>query len=138
MLLSKRRIFVIEDNIHNLAIMRILLEQNGATVASERWGKEDEVLERLAGFMQVDVILLDLMFPHGVSGYDVFTRIRTRHSFATIPIIAVSAADPTLEVPKARQLGFSGFISKPVDFMQFPRQIAKVIGGESVWYNIPE
>src|SRR5258706_16048478 len=136
MLLDKRRIFIIEDNIQNMAIMRIMLERNGATVGSERWGEEAAILERLSKFMPIHVILLDLMFPNGVSGYDVFTRIRTHQDFEIIPVIAVTAADPTLEIPKARSMGFAGFISKPVDFMFFPQQIAKIIAGESIWSNI--
>jgi CheY-like chemotaxis protein len=68
-------------------------------------------------------------------GYDIFDEIRSRPQFDAIPIVAVSAADPTIAVPKARKKGFSGFISKPVDDELFPKQLRELIDGKPVWYT---
>lgn len=131
MLLKNKRIFMIEDNLVNRSIMQILLEQQGAAVGFERWGLDTEA--RIKAFMPVDVILLDLMFPGDVTGYDIFDRIRQQPEFVEIPIVAVSALDATA---KTRAKGFNGFIKKPINMETFARQIASIADGTPVWiYN---
>lgn len=131
-LLESKRLFYIEDNIENRAIAQMLLEQAGAKVGFERWGR-DEALTKLASFGHVDAILLDLMFPKRISGYDVYTRIRELPQFRYTPIIAVSASDPAIEIPRTRAYGFAGFISKPINLRHFANQVYECLSGEPVW-----
>jgi len=127
MLLKNTRIFIIEDNVINRSIMQTLLEREGASIAFERWGIDTE--ERLQKFAPVDVILLDLMFPDNISGYDIFDRIRQMPEFSKVPIIAVSALD---EIGKARAKGFAAYIRKPIDMAVFAKQIASIIEEKAV------
>src|SRR5687767_4323959 len=131
MLLNQKKIFIVEDNLSNRAISQMLLEQQGARTAIDRWGLE--ACTRLERFGTVDLIILDLMFPGGVTGFDIFDEIRSHPEFRHVPIVAVSAADPSEAVPHAKAKGFTGFISKPVDFNQFAQQIADIIEGVEVW-----
>lgn len=131
MLLQNKRIFIVEDNLANRAIEQMLLERHGALTAIERYGKE--TLEKLKQFAPVDLIIMDLMLPEGVSGFDVTGEIRRDPAFADVPVVAVSASDPAESMPKARAAGMAGFISKPVDFDTFAQQIARLIEGEHVW-----
>lgn len=133
-MLSGKRIFYIEDDVQNRGIVQVILEQSGAEMAFERWGRGDTV-PRIKKFMPVDLILLDLMFPNGVTGYDVFAHIREDPSLNEIPIIAVSAADPTIEIPRAQEVGFAGFIAKPVSIQSFPAYLNRVLSGEPVWIS---
>ncbi len=134
MLLQNKRVLVIEDDITNIAVMSVILKQYGALVTFERWGAIRR--ETLTRFLPLDVILLDLMFPHNVSGYQVFDAIRSIPELSGVPIVAVTAADPDIEMPKARERGFSGFISKPVRLSTFGQHIAQILDGEQVW--LPE
>ncbi len=131
--LAQRRVFYVEDDVSNRAIAQMILESQGAIVGFERWGASSTI-PRLRKFMPIDVILLDLMFPGGITGYDVFDAIQREPDLMGIPVVAVSAADPAMEMNRVRDLGFSGFISKPVDMRRFPDQVAAVIAGETVWY----
>jgi CheY-like chemotaxis protein len=132
-LLQHKRIFVVEDNMENRIITRILLAKQGAILEFEAWG--GTTLPKLQAFAPVDVILLDLMLGRGTSGYRIFEQIRAVEQFAKTPIIAVSAGDPAVSIPKCRTMGFNGFIAKPIDADLFPTQILKVLQGESVWYT---
>jgi CheY-like chemotaxis protein len=58
---------------------------------------------------------------------------RESEIFDSVPVIAVSALDPTVEIPKARAKGFAGFISKPLKLLYFAEQIASVTTGVKVW-----
>jgi len=129
--LDGKRIFLIEDNLGNRAIMQTILEQAGAKVDFERWGID--TISRLRAFGACDIILLDLMFPRGVTGYDIFDRIREYAEFAVIPIVAVSASESAVAIPKVKAKGFAGFISKPIDYDRFPNQIVAVLNQEAVW-----
>lgn len=131
--LKDKRIFIVEDNIGNRAIAQMLLEQHGARIQFNRWG--EGVAQNLKDFLPVDLIILDLMLPRGITGFDIFGDIREIPEFAGIPIIAVSAADPSTAIPEAQERGFNGFISKPIDFQLFPRQIARIIAGEEIWHT---
>ncbi len=132
LLLKDRHIFVIEDNLENRIIMRIVLNRCGAQVDFDRWGRE--VPDHLGCMKLIHVILLDLMFPNGITGYTIFDQIRQIPRLADVPVVAVSAADPFTAIPQCQAKGFAGFIAKPIDDDLFPLQIADIIAGHNVWY----
>lgn len=132
MQLQDKRIFIVEDNIHNRVVFTMALKMQGAQLEFDRWGRK--TLFRMQAFHHIDLIILDLMLPNGASGYDIFDEIRNVPMYAGIPILAVSAAEPAIAMPMTRDKGFSGFIAKPIDDDLFPDQIARVIAGEEIWY----
>lgn len=127
-----KHILIIEDNAENIYVALTLLRRHGAQVQVDWWAKGER--QRLEDAMPIDLIILDLMLPHGRTGFEVFDEIRRNSVLAEVPIVAVSAMDPSIALPKVQAQGFSGFISKPVDFYLFPRQIAALIAGEAVWH----
>ncbi|HRE49430.1 MAG TPA: response regulator [Aggregatilineales bacterium] len=131
-ILRGKTIFYIEDNPGNRSIVQMILEREGAKIAYDRWGSED-VIAKLKTRLPIDLILCDLMLPNNVTGYDVFHRIREEADLRTIPVAVVSAADPGLEMNRARAEGFVGFITKPIHLIRFPQQIARLLAGETVW-----
>lgn len=131
MQLDGKTIFVVEDDAANLAVISVLLKHHGASVAYDRWGKS--TVENMKRVREIDMVLLDLMFPGGVSGYKVFDEIRSEPGFAQIPIVAVTASDPCVELPRVQKKGFSGFITKPVQRHIFPQQLEAILAGNKVW-----
>ena len=130
--LENKRIFIVEDNLQNRVIFQILLTGEGARLEFDRWGRD--TVARVQGLAPVDLSILDLMLGGGVTGYDIFDQIRSFPAFDATPIIAVSAADPAVAIPKAQEKGFNGFIAKPVDDAIFTQQLLHVLQGEPVWY----
>ncbi len=133
MLLKGKSIFIVEDNSQNRVIFEMSLIRYGVTVDFERWGAS--TISRLGNMPRFDLIVLDLMLADGVSGFDLFDQIREIPRYAEIPIIAVSAMDPAIAIPKVRAKGFAGFIAKPIDRYLFPTQIEEVIQGKQVWHS---
>lgn len=129
--IRQKRIFVVDDQPDNIAVIKLLLEQYGAIVWFDRWG--DKIKARLEEFAPVDLILLDLMYPGGLTGYDFFRQIRAFEGMESVPIAAVSASNPTSAISLTREAGFSGFIAKPIDYDRFPSQVEALIRGEQVW-----
>jgi two-component system, chemotaxis family, sensor kinase CheA len=131
MSLTNKRIFLVEDNIGSLTITKTLLELHGAVVGTHSSGHD--VVPHLLNFLPVDLIILDLMLPSGVTGYNIFQAIRDQDELQEAPVIAMSVADRSKVIPEAQKRGFSGFISKPLDFREFPKLIDRIIEGESIW-----
>jgi two-component system cell cycle response regulator DivK len=135
--LKNKRILVIEDDITNLAIISTLLRHYECEVVgiNPRFhmihGKLDIYQVRRA--CPIDLILTDINLPNHLSGYEVIEQLRHIADLTHIPIVAVSAATPDEEIPRARAKGFQGFIAKPIRVMSFGSHIAAVLRGETVW-----
>ena len=128
--LEGKRIFITEDNSMNRVVYTMVLKVSGAVLEFDRWGRE--TVARLEGF-KPDLIILDLML-RGDSGYHLFEEIRRQPAYNHIPIVAISASDPSFTVPKCQELGFSGFIAKPIEEELLVDQLVRLINGEQVWY----
>ena len=130
--LKGKRIYIIEDDVTNMAVNAVTLKRTGATVIQDIWnsGSADVVRKHLP----VDVILLDLMLRHDLNGYDIFEQLQGDDELSQIPVIADSAADPGIEIPRAREKGLAGFIGKPILPRLFAQQIATCIDGGNIWY----
>jgi CheY-like chemotaxis protein len=130
MSLKNKHIFIVEDNVGNLAVASVYLEQDGAKIKVERRGLK--TAEAVLRSLPIDIILTDLMLPNSVSGFDIFDQIRAIPELAAIPVVAVSAADPDVAMARARQKGFAGYIAKPIT----PRiavYVAAVLDGKQIW-----
>jgi chemosensory pili system protein ChpA (sensor histidine kinase/response regulator) len=130
-ILEGKCIFIIEDDARNLSVFSIALRKNGATVLQDIFGYG--IISHIVESLPVDLIVLDIMLSRGISGYDVYDQIRENDHLKNIPVVAVTSLDPESEIPKAKARGMNGFIGKPIDAMQFPSILARVINGENVW-----
>lgn len=129
MQLENKHILMFEDNIENIKVQKMLLEDEGAIIHLFLGGQ----LHELTNAFPIHLIIMDLMIPGGVDGFEFFERLQAESVLSNIPVVAVSAMDASLAVSKTRSMGFAGFIAKPVDMDRFPQQIASIIAGESVW-----
>jgi PAS domain S-box-containing protein len=122
----KPRILHIEDNRENRMLVRAILEAAGHTVIDAEDGLsgiEAAIRE------QPDLVLLDVNLP-GVDGYEVVSIIKSFPSFASTPVIAVTAY--AMEGDRQRTLvaGCDGYIQKPIDVDTFPGQVAEFLRGK--------
>jgi two-component system, cell cycle response regulator DivK len=139
MLLDQRRIVVIDDDVVNLCVMSSILRKNGAFVheINPQFSQVDHItlVEQILPFMPVDLILTDIMLPRNIDGYVIFDRLRAIPELTHIPIAAVTASPAERALPKAKQQGFQGFISKPVRLASFAQHVNRIVQGEPVWIS---
>ncbi|MGB1285492.1 MAG: response regulator [Aggregatilineales bacterium] len=128
---SKVSILVVEDDGGGMAIIGMMLKRLKISAIINTTG-EDVVSMALSMNPLPDAILLDLNLPR-TTGYDVLKEIRASKSLENTLVIAVTAQDADTEIPKCREAGFDGYIGKPINRMRFPRQLRRVLSGESVW-----
>ncbi len=129
--LRGKRIFIIEDNSMNRVVYKMALLLSGASLQFDHRG--DGAIAHLQTW-KPDLIILDLMLPRGNSGFNIFEEIRQISEFRSTPIVAISASDPSVALIKCREMGFTGFIAKPIEEDLLPDQIERLIKGEHVWY----
>lgn len=75
-----------------------------------------------------DLIVLDLGLPAG-DGFGVMEKLKAIPHLAVIPVIVVSARDPSGNRDRALQAGARAFLQKPVDNDKLLDLIAKHVGG---------
>ena len=61
-----------------------------------------------------DIIFLDLVMPH-TNGYEICSQLRKLSKFGNTPIIILSGNDGVVDQVRARLMGATDFVSKPVD-----------------------
>lgn len=129
--LETKRIFLVEDDVINLAVINRVLTHHGAWV-SQNYNSIGIVVHVIQN-MPIDLIILDIMLRRGINGFDVVKEFKSHPQTAHIPIVAVSSLDPDIAIPQAKEAGFDGFISKPINSVSFASDLAAIINGEKRW-----
>jgi len=105
------KILVVDDVPVNVKLLGDLLTVKGYAVVTAANG-----VEALAAVEKdrPGLVLLDVMMP-GMSGYDVCRKIRENPATATLPVVMVTALDPTQERVKGIEAGADDFLTKPIN-----------------------
>ncbi len=116
-------ILLVDDVEENLTLASIRLEQQRHQVTQARDGLEAVTLCQQRTF---DLVLMDIQMP-GMNGYDATRAIREREhdNGRRLPIIAMTASVLLEDQQQCMEAGMCDFISKPVDFDELFRLMAK-------------
>lgn len=113
-------ILLVEDNPLNLQLTSHILKKLGYKVLEATDGEEGITKARSGS---IHLILLDIQLP-GIDGFEVARILMEDPATRAIPIIAVTAHAMRGDMEKALQVGFKGYITKPIDVSKFPEQVA--------------
>ena len=105
------RILVVDDQPQNLKLLEQLLMLNGYQAITAASGAE--CLEKVAS-EKPDLVLLDVVMPN-MSGYDVCRAIRADPATGLLPVVMVTALDPSEERVRGIEAGADDFLSKPIN-----------------------
>ncbi len=61
-----------------------------------------------------DLILLDIHLPK-INGFEVFRQLQKTENTKNIPIVAISANAREKDIKKAKEMGFKGYLTKPLN-----------------------
>ncbi len=124
--MSEPHAIVVDDNDANLLVLTTLLKRQG--VICTEVSDPRQMSTRLEGIESIDVAFVDLEMPN-LNGYQVKDMLRAR--YGQIPIVAYTVHSS--HVKATQEMGFDGFIGKPLDQSRFPDQLARILRGEGVW-----
>lgn len=107
---TKERILMVDDNPTNLQVLFQTLNGLGFEL---RVAKNGEDALALAQKTRPDLILLDVMMPPGIDGYEVCKRLKADPATSDAKIIFLTALGETKNKVQGLELGAVDFITKP-------------------------
>ncbi|MBI9036223.1 MAG: response regulator [Bacteroidales bacterium] len=105
-------IFVVDDNEENLKILMQCLSNLEYNVVPLRSCEE---MFRLIPSLLPDLILLDIMMPTGMDGYEAFRRLKENDVTHDIPVIFMRVLTETGDKVSGFNLEAVDYITKPID-----------------------
>lgn len=109
--MSLARILVVDDVPQNVKLLEQLLTLSDYEVITASSGAEG--LAKVAS-SNPDLVLLDVVMPQ-MSGYEVCRAIRANPATQLLPVVMVTALDPSEERVKGIEAGADDFLSKPIN-----------------------
>jgi CheY-like chemotaxis protein len=112
-------ILLVEDNVSNAKLARILLEREGHYVRTA--ANADEALTALQGFAP-RLILMDIQLP-GMDGLTLTRKLKSDARTRDIPVVAMTAYAMKGDKAQALAAGCEGYITKPIDTRHFAADV---------------
>ncbi|WP_437512292.1 response regulator [Sorangium sp. So ce1099] len=116
------RILLCEDQDAIRRMIEALVGASGHEVVGV--GTGPEAVER-ALTEPFDMLLLDLMLPGSMDGFEVCARLRADPGTSSLPIVVISALDDPDARARAERLGATAYYAKPFR----PLELLELIGG---------
>jgi len=115
-------VLVVEDNAPSRLLLRDLLEVRGHRVEEAT----DVPYARAALLaMHFDLVLLDIGLP-GETGERLLAELRADPRWASMPVVAVTAAAMSGDRERLLSLGFDAYVSKPIEVRTFGQTVEAV------------
>ncbi len=105
------KILVVDDTARNVKLLADVLTVKGYAVVTASSGQE--ALSKIDADPP-DLVLLDVVMPE-MSGYEVCQAIRGNGATKMLPVVMVTALDPSVERVKGIEAGADDFLSKPIN-----------------------
>ena len=133
---SMAKVLVVDDNETNLTVITKLLRATKVQIDTARSG--EECLE-MAKKKMYHVILLDSMMP-GMDGPVTLKALRRQEGGIghQTPVIVVTANAAAVDKQRYLELGFDGYLAKPIDDSLLEAEILKFLPEEVIEYRINE
>ncbi|HKG23777.1 MAG TPA: response regulator [Blastocatellia bacterium] len=109
---NDRLVLVVDDVVDNIVVISLSLQQAGYRVVTASNGEE---AINVATLSNPDIILMDIGMPV-LDGLGAARKIRDDPALSRIPIVAVSAFNTDGFLRAAYDVGFNGYLTKPINF----------------------
>jgi CheY-like chemotaxis protein len=120
----ERRILIAEDSPDSAVPISLHLQQAGFQVVMAKDGEE---AIQVAIMSRPDLILMDLAMPV-LDGLAAARKIRELAPNPYIPMVAITAFSTSGFLQAAHDVGFDGYLTKPVDFARLDELIKTLLG----------
>ena len=118
------KVLIIEDNLAELTLAKLLLERAGHTSIS---ATNAETGMAMAGLERPDLILMDVYLP-GMDGLSATRILKQNHVTAGIPIVMITSMGVEEYQQKASGAPCDGWIAKPLGYQELTQVIEDTLG----------
>ncbi|BAY09387.1 hybrid sensor histidine kinase/response regulator [Calothrix sp. NIES-2098] len=109
--LETNSILIVDDTPMNIRLLFDILHADGFDISVVKSG--EMALEKVP-IIQPDLILLDVMMPPGIDGFETCRRLKANADFQDIPIMFMTALSDVEHKVKGLQMGAVDYITKPI------------------------
>jgi putative two-component system response regulator len=117
-----QKILVVDDVAENIMLLADILTVKGYEVITAQSGAEALVL---INNQNPDLVLLDVMMPE-MTGYEVCQAVRADPAICVLPIILVTALDPSERI-KGLEVGADDFLTKPINRIELLARVRSLL-----------
>jgi DNA-binding response OmpR family regulator len=117
------RILVADDDAWILRMVTTVLEKRGYTVETAHDG-EEAYIKALAS--PPDLLITDVMMPK-MDGWTLIKALRSRHEFAFVPVIFLTALGSDDDRIRGFRLGADDYLPKPFRFEELDLRVTKTL-----------
>jgi two-component system, cell cycle response regulator len=118
------KILIVEDDHDTRQLLKVRLESKGYETA---FAADAVTAIQVARTERPDLILLDMGLPGG-DGVVVMERLKIFPALAHIPVVVVSAREPTVTEPRATEAGAQAYVQKPIDNEELLGAVRSALG----------
>jgi two-component system KDP operon response regulator KdpE len=115
------KILVVDDEPRVVRLVSEVLKAVGYEVLAAASG--EPALEMVA-LEQPDLVLLDVLLPHGMDGYDICSRVR---EFSSVPIIMLTAKALESDMLRGFDVGCDDYLTKPFSAKELIARVKAVL-----------
>jgi len=121
--LFPHRALIVDDDPDFCVLLREMLKWRGfeVSIAYSASGALSSM-----GQVHPEIMVVDIQMPE-VDGLDLIRRIRSKESFAKIPIIVITATAIREMLLKSQQAGADFFLTKPLSFLELDQTIDRIM-----------
>jgi len=125
------KVVTVEDEVEIAELLRVVLHSPEIEVLTADNGPDGLELIRQ---IKPHLIILDIMMPGGINGWDIYDAVRADELLKRTPIIMLSVMR---EKPERRQ-AFEGsdidlYMTKPFDTLRLRKEIERMLGRTGLW-----
>ncbi len=128
--LAGRRTLVVDDNATNADILEHHARSGGMRCSSTSSGAQ--ALRRLREAVRegdpYELAIIDMKMP-GMDGLELAAEVRNDPELCSLRLVLVTSLHSTDEMARAREVGISAYLSKPVRRQELYRALAQAVGG---------
>ncbi len=108
--ITHAKVLMVDDTPANIDVLHKVLEPEGYKLF---FAKSGERALQIAEKAVPDLILLDVMMPNGIDGFETCSRLKQNPLTQSIPVIFITAKTETEDLVEAFKVGAVDYITKP-------------------------
>ncbi|MBE9108108.1 EAL domain-containing protein [Nodosilinea sp. LEGE 07298] len=116
-------ILIVDDDPNNFDVIDTLLDAEGYQL---HYASTGEAAIAALDHLEPDLILLDVMMP-GLNGFEVCHWLKSSPTWATLPIIMVTALSEKQDLARCFSAGANDFISKPIHRLELIARVRSLL-----------
>lgn len=125
---KNRIILVVDDQPEIRTLIRMTMDYDDYEVHEADNG--DNGL-RMAKALRPDIVLLDVMMPGQLDGFQVCARIRADPGIARVPVVILTARDQQSDFEAGRRAGCTAYLTKPFSPLRLIETVERLTGTDA-------